>query len=335
LQTTPDSLTRLIENITSVTARPRNTRIEWHDRIGARFSDAYAAVGGEDWVPLELLSRVLATPGPHRKRTAVLYRHDVPWAVVPLRLARRFWEPLMQGVVPDLAPFASTSRPGSVLATLGLNVGLWASPEPPSWSQNVRWAQSLPCYELDVTIDPESHWRSTQLWKTIVQARKRTASFELVRDDASACSWSIERWRDRFYRGVNDQVSSKWNDRVTVANWALANNWRMHSWHLRDGDRWVAGATAFEHNARLALGTIFRDPEYDWHGVGHRSLYEVCMWARQNGLQKVSFGNSFEYKRRWARPSGQHWDAIVAPRSVYAWDAVLERARQSLARFRG
>jgi hypothetical protein len=324
-------VTRLLESLARVMPRTA-VRVEWHDRFSARLADTYMAVGGEEWVPLELLRRVLVTPGPHRKRVAVLYRDDRPWAVAPLRLGARFWEPLMQGVIPDLPAFPSAPDDDAVASALRVNLGVWASLQPSTAWKNVRWMSRLPCYEIDLAADPERHWRATELWKTIVQMKRRTADLQLVRDSIDGCTWMIERWRDRFYHGDDDAVSAKWNDRITVAKWALEHGWSMHSWHLRDGDRWVSGATTFERAGRVSLGTIFRDPEYDWYGAGHRCLYEAVMWSRAEGFRTMSFGNSFDYKRRWAQPLGTHWDAIIAPLPVFAWDAAVERARRALSR---
>ena len=330
---TAATVTRALERVAATTARRQRLRVEWHEGLGQGLHAAYAAVGGEEWVPAALLIRVLATPGPHRKRVAVVYRDESPCAVVPLREAGRFWEPLLQGVIPEINAFPCVSHQEEVLASLNLNIGCWASLEPPSGNRNLRWAEPKPCYELNVHEDPEPYWRSRNLWKTIVQARNRTSAFELVVDDAGACSWGIEQWRDRFYTGANDQVSSKWNDRVTVANWALANDWRMHSWHLRDRerDRWVAGVTGFVHDGRLSFGTLFRHPEYDWHGVGHRCFYEVFLWARSQGLKTVSLGADWEYKRRWAPPVGTQWDFVVSPLPVHAWNAVVKLKDRALS----
>lgn len=306
-----------------VAGRDAAISLSWHTRVDAAVLKAYEAVGGEAWVPRALLEQLHATESGHQKRIAVLRFHGAPWAVVPLSLCGRYWEPLLQGVIPELQPFPSVGSPTHVLAATGLAVGVWASPTDPSGWANVRWRERVPSYEFDLKDDPEPYWRKRDLWKSIVRANKRTADFELVVDDLQGAKWTIERWRARHFTGDLSAVSAKSPERLVATEWGLRSG-IAHAWCLRDGDRWVAGMVGFVQNGRLAVNTVYRDPDYDWHSVGTRTFFETFRWAREHGLEHLSLGSQFDYKRRWAPASGVQFQFVVAPLPVYSLLATAE-----------
>ena len=297
--------------------------VSWHTRLDAEVRSAYAAVGGEAWVPIDLLAQIYATDSGHLKRIAVLKRNGAPWAVVPLRLAGRYWEPLVQGVIPELPPFVSVGNPTQVLAATGLAVGVWASPIDPSGWASVRWSARVPSYEFDLKDDPEPYWRKRDLWKSIVRANKRTAGIELVMDDLEGAKWVIEGWRARHFTGDLAAVSAKSAERLVATEWGLRSG-AAHAWCLRDEERWVSGMIGFVRDGRLAVNTVYRDRAYDWHSVGTRVFYEAFRWAREHGIEHLSLGSQFDYKRRWAPPSGMQSNFVVAPLPVYALLATIE-----------
>lgn len=308
-----------------VKGRDRAVSLSWHTHIDTAVRHAYEAVGGEAWVPMDLLAQIHATDSGHQKRVAVLQLHGSPWAVVPLRLAGHYWEPLVQGVIPELQPFPCVGNPASVLAATGLAVGVWASRTDPAGWANLRWSEHIPAYDLNLQEDPEGHWRKRDQWKSIVQANNRTRGFELVVDDLEGARWTIEGWRARHFVGDLGAVSAKSADRLVATEWGLRSG-AAHAWCLRDGNRWVAGLVGFVRGGRLAVNTVHRDPDYDWYSVGTRTFFETFQWARANGLEQVSLGSQFDYKSRWAPPSGTHFQFVVAPLPVYALLGVVENA---------
>ncbi|MGH2632223.1 MAG: GNAT family N-acetyltransferase [Tepidiformaceae bacterium] len=320
---------RLLERVSNFRTRSDGVSVRWFERWTPECEAAHAELGGGDWLPSALLREMLADQSVHPKRVALVEQDRRPWALVPLRLGGAFWEPLTQGVVHGYPHLLCSEKPELVISHLRLNVAFWDAVDPPDGWRGVRWSASAPAYEIPLDPDPERHWRSTDLWKSIIQANRRTAAFELVCDDFDATQWTIERWRDRFYRGNPADVSSKWGDRIVAARWGL-NAGTVHSWVLRDGGRFLAGVVAAVRDAKLTFETVYRDPDYDWYSVGSRTFYEAFRWAQAAGLDAVSLGSLHRYKRRWAPLAAPHWNFVVAPFPVHVLQGSIERARQLL-----
>lgn len=327
------AVTRGLERLSRLMPNPHGVRVEWYAQFTTQVQDAYVAVGGEEWVPSELTAQVLRAPSEHRKVVAVLYRGDSPWAVVPLRLMGQYWEPLWQGVIPEIPLFACVGRRSEVLAALGLNVGCWSSIESPVGRAGVRWQECLPCYQLDLSQPPDAYWRTSGLWKTLNRVKRQTAGLELIVDDIAGAVWTIENWRDRHSTGKPQEVTAKWGDRITVAQWGLPRG-QVHCWNLRDGANWVAGLTGSIRGGRMSSSSIFRDRRYDELGAGNRTWYELFKWSYENRLDVVSMGAQFGYKSYWAPPVGVQWSFIVAPRPVHMITGAMERARRLVTRLR-
>ncbi len=327
-------VTRLLERASQVQPLPRGVTVSWHTNLSSPVSRHYTDCGGDEWLPYDLFRAVFENRSQGCKTIALLWRGGAPWAFVPLRRAGRYWEPLFVGVIPETVPFPCNGRRDGALAALRLNIGVWQDLEPPVGLENRRWLSRFTSYELDLRDDPEPYWRARDLWKTIRQSLRRGAGLELVTNDGDGCEWTINRWRDRFSRVNPGGTVTKWADRAVVARWSLANDWQMRSWHLRDGSRWVGGLTGFVLGERLVFGTIYRDPEYDWFGVGHRLFYEALVWGRREGIPMASLGTTFPYKRRWAPGCGSQWSYVVAPWPVHAWNGAIEHAGKTICRGR-
>ena len=309
--------------------RERGVSLTWHDRVDDAVRAAYEAVGGGEWVPIELLARLMETDTGQPKKIAVLHRDRAPWAVVPLRLAGRWWQPLMQAVDAELAPFPCTGHPEGVLAATGLLIRVRSSRTDPAGWRNVRARESTPSYDFDLGGSTEGYWRQRGHWKSIGKANRRTADFELVEDDLEGARWTIERWRDHFFIGDPAQISAAWADRMVALEWGLRAG-TEHVWCLRDGQRWIGGLTASVHGHRLTTGTGYRDRDYDWHRPATRLFFEAFQWAHAHGLEEVSLGSVFDYKRSWAPPAGTHHEFKVGPLTAYA---VLAAGRAIHLRF--
>ena len=99
---------------------------------------------------------------------------------------------------------------------------------------------------------------------------------------------------------------------------------------LRDGERYVAGVVTTVVDSKMTIGTVYRDPQYDWHSAGTRTFYEAFAWAKANGIGIVSLGSLHNYKRRWAPPSATRWNYVIAPLPVHLVQGTVERTRQLL-----
>jgi len=321
---------RAIERATASRGYRNAVTARWFPEVTPEVQRTYDLLGGSQWVPMELVRLILGVPG-HTKRLVALEQNGEPWALVPVRLVDSYWEPMLFSVVAGAQPFLCHRNRGLVFAKLGIALRAWESELRASECAGVRWSEDIPWRDVIVSEDPEPYWRSTELWKTIIQAKRRTQQFELVMDDLDSAKWTIEGWRDRFADGAGRGPTTLWRERVEVAEWGLTNG-AMHCWALKDGERWVAGSTGFVQEGRLSLGTIYRDPAYGWHGAGNRILYETFMWARDSGLERATIGGHFAYKKRWAPITSIRSQILVAPWLAAAVLGASQRGGQLLHR---
>lgn len=317
---------RALERAGALMAGGGGNSPRWFRAVTPEVEAAYERLGGSTWVPLELLRLVLDFPG-YTKRVVILRTDGVPWALVPLRLVDSYWEPMLFSVLPGVPSFICSRDRGQVFGKVGVALRVWES-ELRTWEcSGVRWSTEIPWREVQLHEDLERYWRSRELWKTIIQAKRRTEGFDVVVDDPESAEWAIKGWRERFARVEGRDITRLWRERVIASNWGLANG-TMHCWGLRDQHGWVAAATGMNRDGRLALGTLHRATAYGWYGAGNRILYEMVMWARENGLDSITLGGHFGYKRRWAPVTGARSQLLIAPVPAAALLGAVERSRE-------
>lgn len=316
---------RVLEKVSASSPRQDGVEVEFFDSWSPTVSHAYQLLPGHgDWLPEELLARLVADQRTHRKTVAVLWRKGAIWALVPLRLTGEAWQPLIRGVADPYADFLCTGQSGEVLAALRLNLTVWNAETSPAGWRNLRWLTREPSYELLLDEPPERYWRKTDRWKSVVQAQRRTADFELVRDDQSSAAWILERWHEFWFRGDTARLAAKWQDQQAFVDWGLEAG-TIRTWALRDGGRWIAGAITVVKDRRLTLLTVYRDRDYDWHSVGTRVFAEASNWAYEQGLERVIFGGGFAYKRWWGKPVGMRHTYGVSPFAVHSLNWITDR----------
>lgn len=318
---------RALERISALRQPVPGARVSWHSAWDPEVSAFFQQLGGEGWLPEHVLAMLVSDQSIHPKRVALLTRDGEPWALVPLRWTTKYWQPLLRGVAEPFPDFIATHAFGDVFAALNVGVYVRFGTQSPANFRNLRWSTTDTSYDLSLEQSPERYWRQTERWKSVVQARKRSAAFDLVRDDPAATSWTVERWHRRWASGRAIEVSAKWRDRIAFDQWGLTSG-AVRSWALRDRDRdrWVAGCIGVIRDGSMMLQTVIREPEYDWYNVGTRIFAEAVLGAYGLGLREVSFGAGFEYKRWWARPGHVRHTFIVAPWPVHAANWLVDRA---------
>ncbi len=100
---------------------------------------------------------------------------------------------------------------------------------------------------------------------------------------------------------------------------------------LLDGTKVIAGATNTVHGSDLVAGVIYREPEYDWYGVGDRTIDLTFSFAAERGFETLDIGGGHSYKHHWAPQQGERWSFTICPtgRRVGNW---LIRQQGSLRR---
>jgi CelD/BcsL family acetyltransferase involved in cellulose biosynthesis len=112
---------------------------------------------------------------------------------------------------------------------------------------------------------------------------------------------------------------------------------------LQDGEKFVAAELCIVHRRELVFWSTFRNRDYDYHGVGNRTMELAYHWARDNGLLGIDIGGSFvggvaSYKGRWAPQSGAKATLLISPFIQYAEDRVhraMSSAWGAVTRIRG
>lgn len=322
---------RTLELVSSLRSAVPGATVSWHPRWDPEVSAFHRHLGGEAWLAEEVLRRLIDDQTVHTKRVALLRLDGAPWAVVPLRFSGREWQPLLRGVAEPFPHFLATARREDVYAALNRGVLVRNSTENPTRWRNRRWFTADICYDLHLDEPPERYWRQTGRWKSVVQARKRTAGFSLVRDDPGGAAWVVDSWREQWNRGGPADGTAKWRDRKVFDEWGLDTG-AVRSWTLIDGNRRVGGCIGVVNQGEMVFQTVYRDREYDRYGIGNRLFAEAVLSAYDEGMRLVSFGPGFRYKRWWARPSGVSYTCTVAPLPVHAlnWaaDRIAERKGQ-------
>ncbi|MCC6961535.1 MAG: GNAT family N-acetyltransferase [Dehalococcoidia bacterium] len=318
----PDLLFRALERASR--GRRAGFDVEWRETWDSRASGFYHALGGEDWLPESLLAHLCADQSDHLKRVALVTREGSPWAVAPMRWNTRFWRPLLYGICPPFPEILSCGGLPETMAALNAGVSINLGREDPAGVSNLRWASSAPNYELPLHAPPERYWRTTERWKSVVQARRRSAAFVMVRDDAPSVEWIIRTWRRRWSTGRPADTAAQWRDRLTFNRWGLKTG-AVKSWALFDGERPAAGIITVAHGRRVNAQTIVRDRDYDWYGLGNRLLAEAAMDAFESGMERIAFGGRFPYKRWWAPQAGVSHSYILAPFPLHVANWAFDR----------
>ncbi len=313
-----------LERVSAIHPPVSGVRVSWHERWDSEVSSFYGKLGGELWLPESLLERLIGDQSVHPKRVALLTRRGAPWALVPLRWTAKYWQPLLRGVAEPFPDFLAGDTPEEVYAALNVGIYVRFGLDNPSRFRNLRWVAADLSYELSLDESPELYWREKDRWKSVIQARRRTAEFEVVENDPADTRWVVENWRQRWSTGSVIEAAAKWRDRIAFDEWGLTTG-ASRSWVLRDGRRPVAGCIGVTRDGSMMLQTVYRDREYDWHSVGTRAFAEAVLGAYELGLREVSFGSGFEYKRWWARPAGSRYTYAVAPLPVHAANWLIDR----------
>ena len=150
------SIQRLLECPSNLGAHSNDVSVRWFNHWTPECDAFYAELGGNSWLPSTLLKDMLVDQSVHKKRVALLACGGKPWALVPMRLAGAFWEPLAQGVIHGHAPFLCQRQPQLAISHLRLNFGFWEAAALPTGWRGLRWSTPVPSYELFARTRPRA-----------------------------------------------------------------------------------------------------------------------------------------------------------------------------------
>jgi GNAT superfamily N-acetyltransferase len=307
-------------------ARGKTLDVRWFDGWDERMATALASMPELPNCPHDLYRRLLSEPSSVPRRWALVSEHGDPVAVAGLRRKGKRWEPICQGVCPGAYIAA---KPGYLIPALKalrlpIIVQYWENEPVPPGARNVvsYAAHRFSCAEGE----GEAYWKRAGTWKAIRNIRQRTREFNLEIDGGGASHWVLNGWAAKW-------ADHPWHDVITLDAMRLAvDEWkpagRLRTFRLMDGQTPAAGLVCLAEGPRLVLLTIYRDPAYDWHGVGIRILDAVCLWAREAGFGVVDLGGGAEYKARLAPASGTIWEFELLPLPLFVATRFSSSARR-------
>jgi GNAT superfamily N-acetyltransferase len=255
--------------------------------------------------PHALFRQLMQLPTEMEKQTVLIHAENGAIAVAGLRLRGRIWEPIGDWMTPGaFCPM----REGTITQVVEaiarpLSFAWWRQKGAPAEGPRLRMIDRQQTYGTMLDIDIEAMWRERKIWKSIRQAINRTKSFTLRVNAPGALDWVLQRWGEKW-GGDRGADRPDMRDRLLTARY-LQEIGQHFTLTLHDGERIVAGNTNLKHGDTMIGQAVYRDREYERHGVGIRLLQLTFEWAKEAGFARIDIGGGREYKERWAPVDGE------------------------------
>ena len=125
-----------------------------------------------------------------------------------------------------------------------------------------------------------------------------------------AREWTIRKWDEKWHE-PGDGEQATLSDRLLVTEF-LERNDRHFTIAMRDGGKFIGGQTLIRHGNEAVGMCSYRDPQYDWHGLGFRMNEFSYQWGSEAGLDAIDMGGAFpHHKERWGPQDGTKWEVTV------------------------
>jgi GNAT superfamily N-acetyltransferase len=309
-----------------VNARRRGLGVKqfavWNDTLSAALTELPEL----ESCPHELLMALMQLPSPGQRKIFLISDGSAPVAIVPLDYEGGYWKPGLLPPTLTIGPAKDGAILGALEATrLPIRIGYWAG-ELPEDEPNLCETVETPTYRMPLGADLDQYWRSARRIHGLNQARNRCKDFEFEVNGPGAVAWTITRWAEKWADASSPAILMT-SARLLTGEY-LQPLGRHHTFRLFDGSRAVAGLSGVARGGELMLLCNYRDPEYDWHGVGNRCMELAFRWAASEGLA-VGLGGGFGYKEGWAPQDGSYHEFSILPRRVQIARELERRARRA------
>jgi len=315
----------LLDSISARTTWRPNVKVRWFDEWAPVLDDALASLPELEFCKHSLFSEIARTPGPTKKRLALVTQGGEPIAVACIRRRKTFWEPVLENCIP-LSTFPT--KPGALgvaVDALGLEVRIGGYPEDPSPLRPTS-AEPYAIFRADLTGDYEAHWRAKHRMTEIRQARKRTATLKLRWDEPGDVAWIVRAWKEMWKDDPEQQAVVAGDDRL-IASQRLMSEGRLHCALLLDDDHPVGGVTLVPQGSTLYLHCMGRDLARGSHSLGTRLHDECFAWGVRSGYKAIDFGGGVDYKRWWAPHAADRYQLVFEPKGIALAKSLARRAR--------
>lgn len=289
--------------------------VTWFDAWCEELDEALASLPERQCMPHALYRSVMQAQDADATRIAMVTRDGVPVLIAGLhRCSQYVWEPICNWHAPGPVFPSQDGYLIEGLKALRLEIPLawWRMGTPPS-QRGIRSIETSDTYRLDLSTDPQEHWRKTDYLRTIRNIRNRCKGFTYEINRPGAAEWVVRNWSRKW--GLNEDHAGI-EDRVRVAEWLEAHGLHL-TVTLHDGSDIVGGSSNFIHGGELVAGVIYHEERYRSKGAGVRLIDLAFEVAMQRNLRAFDLGGKADYKRKWAPASGTRSSLIVAPRYLY------------------
>ncbi len=306
----------------------KGLKVEWHNSWNAKLDEALKELPEMEDCPHEIYRLLLQNRGRDVKPIALVTRHGEPSALIGLRREGFHWTLATQWLLPGaLFP----AKPGCWVETLealglDLSIGWWRQKSPPPEAKTIRVAEKTLTHCANCSYDFEKYWHETGFMKTIRKTRNRCHCFTFQVNVPGALEWTMRNWHEKWL-GTPFESSTAGLDRLVLAQ-ALQAQGKHITFSMEDNEKIIGGATLFIQQNDLVAGVCYREPEYDWHGVGDSMLEHLFTWAAQSPYDSIDIGGGQDYKKHWAPPCGQKWLIRFTPTYLYYPKQLYRRIRR-------
>lgn len=297
---------------------------QWHRDLDAALSE----LPDVEHFPHELLRQLMTLESGLPKRTVLIADAGEPIAVAGLRKRGRMWEPITNWMAPGVLWPMRPGCAGASIRAIGspLQVAWWRQQEAAPTGRHLRATGHETTYGTALDVNLEALWKERKLAKTLRQIEKRTEGYTFQVNAPGDCEWVIRQWGQKWSASAAAD-SPDLRDRLPAALYLQAAG-QHFTLTLRDGERIVAGNTVLKHGETLVGQAVYRDPEYEWQGVGNRLMQLTFYWARETGFRWIDIGGGNAYKERWAPPQSQ-WETFeYMPTSSFCIEGVRRFPRR-------
>lgn len=320
--TTRDLPTRLLDFKARLLAPYNGLEVNWFDGWHPALDKALAELPEIETCPHDLFRLLLQNPGSAPKRIALVSERGTPVAVIPLRqLGRQYYE-VPTWMIPGAVFPAKPGYLVPALEALGVEVSVaWRRMDsPPPSNKLLRDLKTTPFRMIRFSDEYERYWRDNGHFKTVSNKRNRCRKFNVAINSPGSAEWTIkraaEKWRDdsaKTSRAMPEWAESDW---ILVADY-----WEKRKCHytitLLDQGTLIGGASFMVHRNDAIGGLIYREPSYEWYGIGIRLLDLAISFSAELGLETIDFGGDADYKRHWAPEAGNLWHFKICPEALF------------------
>jgi len=295
---------RVAQSLRELVAASYGLRVDWSEMSASKLEAVLKELPDMPPWPREVYALLLRERGGVTKRIALITAKREPVALLGLRSNRGVWEPVTHWILPHALFPVRDGLLFQCLAAIGfpVRIGWWRWEALPPRSPLITKLHCGPRYSAKLDTNHEQYWRKSGNMDNVKSMRNRCKTFRLLVNLRGAAEWTIRNSEAKWRAGGVSQMPDL-EDRLEVVKY-LEDCGLHYTLTLMDGERPAGGHLFLADGKCLVWHTTYKDPSYDWHGVGVRLLDLAFQWGAESGFEELDVGGLFDYKKRWAPECG-------------------------------